>query len=341
MDIRKSDFFSEAERAGIAPEKANDLWSALSGLGSGSEARSRFDLSNVLYYFGSAIVLAALGWFLAEGWERFGTKGLLSIAFIYMVLFALLGNKLWKNESTKVPGGLFIVLAVCMVPLVVYALELMSGIFLNIKDAEVRWIPMEVATIVAGGLALIWYRFPFLTMPVFFALWMMTFSLASLVSGWPAISDNQQLWISLYFGLFILLVAYVIDLKADVDYAFWGYLFGLCAFWISLTLLEYFSDKVSLSYLLINVGLIFLSVLLDRYVFIIFGTFGIFIYLNFIFYDYFRDSLLFPFMLSLIGIAVVFLGILYHRNHKKLQEGLFYYLPKSIHGFLPRSHPEE
>src|SRR5918992_6282183 len=80
--------------------------------------------------------------------------------------------------------------------------------------------------------------------------------------------------VSLVFGLVVLVGAYLVDRRTEEDYAFWGYLFGMFAFWGGLTLLEGGSEIDWSIYGLINTGLILLSVLLQRRVFVGFCAAG-------------------------------------------------------------------
>ena len=57
-----------------------------------------------------------------------------------------------------------------------------------------------------------------------------------------------------------------------------------------------------------NVALLFVSVFLGRRVYAVFGVIGIAFYLGNLANQVFRDSLLFPFALSLIGVAVIAVG---------------------------------
>ena len=86
--------------------------------------------------------------------------------------------------------------------------------------------------------------------------------------------------VSLVFGLVVLVGAYLVDRRTEEDYAFWGYLFGMFAFWAGLTLLEGGSEIDWSIYGLINTGLILLSVLLQRRVFVVFGAAGVFGYVG-------------------------------------------------------------
>ena len=65
-------------------------------------------------------------------------------------------------------------------------------------------------------------------------------------------------------------------------------------------------------------GLILLSVLLQRRVFVVFGAFGVFDYVGHLAWEIFEDSLLFPFVLSAVGLSIIALGILYAKNCDKI-----------------------
>jgi len=63
---------------------------------------------------------------------------------------------------------------------------------------------------------------------------------------------------------------------------------------------------------------ILFSVIIQRRVFIIFGSIGVFLYIGHLAFKVFEDSLLFPIALSLLGIIIIFLGIKYNSNKEKI-----------------------
>ncbi|MBI4414484.1 MAG: hypothetical protein HY576_08930 [candidate division NC10 bacterium] len=195
---------------------------------------------------------------------------------------------------------------------------------------------MEVGTIIAGVVALRFIRFPFLTAPIAFSLWYMSMDLTPLLFGKTDFTWNERLWVSLWFGLAVLVVAYVIDRRTREDYACWGYLFGMLAFWGGLSLMETGSEFRRFLYGLINVGLMLLSVLLDRRVFIVFGALGVFGYLGHLAYSVFKDSLMFPFVLSVLGIVIIYLGIKYQRHRDVIDRSILGLLPEQLRHLLPR-----
>jgi hypothetical protein len=127
--------------------------------------------------------------------------------------------------------------------------------------------------------------------------------------------------VSIVVGLLTMLVGYGLErtyrtreAPRTEDFAFWCYLFGLMAFWGGLTFMESGSEVGRLVYALINVGLIALGVRLRRTVFIVFGVFGVHVYLGHLAYEVFKDSVLFPFALAFLGLSVILVTILAQRQ---------------------------
>lgn len=196
---------------------------------------------------------------------------------------------------------------------------------------------MELATIAAGVVALAFVRFPFLTAPVAFSLWYMSMDLTPLWFGKAEFTWDERLWVSLLFGLIMLFATYLVDRRTREDFAFWGYLFGLAAFWGGLSLMNSRSELGRATYCLVNLGLMALSVLLERRVFMVFGALGVSGYLGHLAYRVFRGSLLFPLVLTMIGVGVIFLGVQYQRRREAIERTILGWLPEGARRLLPPS----
>jgi hypothetical protein len=133
----------------------------------------------------------------------------------------------------------------------------------------------------------------------------------------------------------VLLVTYAVDRRTKDDYAFWGYLFGLAAFWGGLSLMDSNSEWNKFLYCLINIGLIFLAVFLQRRVFVVFGACGVFGYLGHLSYSVFKDSFLFPLVLSFLGLVVIFLGVQYQRQRDEIEAAILNRVPAGIRRLRP------
>ena len=242
MDIGKELLLREAAAAGIPEEQAGLLWNRLA---TATEGQPKFDTLNVAYYFGGLIIIGAMTFFFGLAWDRVGGAGILALALAYGCVFGGLGGYLFRARKLYVAGGLLTTVAVSMAPLAVYGLEWWlgrrpegaSGSFLDVSVKASRFY-MEIGTLAAGGVALRFVRFPFLTAPVAFALWVMSMDLTPLLFGRKEFTYNQRLWVSVVFGLAMLVVAYWIDRRTRDDYAFWLYLFGVVSFWAGLSLMD-------------------------------------------------------------------------------------------------------
>jgi hypothetical protein len=336
MNLSKEDLKWAASQGLISVVQAENLWE---GLENRSPTRARFDLAHVAYYFGALLVLSAMGWFMTRAWEQFGGGGLTLISSTYALCFVLAGRTLWYKENLRVPGGLLFTLAVGMTPLAIYGVERMTGIWPQGDPGIYRdyyiwvkgsWFLMEVGTILSALIVLKFIHFPFLTAPIAFSLWYMSMDLTPLLFGKIDFSIEERFLVSLWFGLAVLLLAYFVDRRKREDYAFWLYLFGILSFWCGLSLMNRETEFQRLIYGLVNLGLIFISVLLERRVFIVFGALGVFGYLGHLAYKVFQDSMLFPFVVTFIGIGIIYLGIKCQRNREHMEKAIRNLLPEAI-----------
>lgn len=343
MKLSKSDFEWAITQNLLSSAQAEALWQAFTER---YRDRPQFSIAHLAYYFGALLVMLSMGWFLGLAWQQYGGASIFFIAGIYGVAFWVAGYHLWFKEQLHIPGGLLFTMAVSMVPLVVYGFQEMTGLWYDGADSEQleayhiwiksNWFFIDLSTIIAGLLTLRFIPFPFLMAPVAFSLWYMSMDLTPLLFGKIDFDWHERLWVSLIFGLLMLIVAYFIDRRTKGDYAFWMYLFGMIAFWGGLSLLESDSESGKFLYFLINLGLMLVSVLLQRKVFIVFGAFGVMAYLGHLAHDLFRDMLLFPIVLTLVGIFVIYLGIQYQRYSPVIEAMMQQHLPDEIKKILPQ-----
>lgn len=337
------DDLESAVAAGIVTDvQADRLWQMF---GDRATARPRFDVANVAYYGGAVLVLGAMGWLLTNAWELMDGFAVALIAAAYGFAFWRAGESLWQ-KGLNTPGGLLFTLAVWMVPLAIHGLERATGMWPQGDPGAYRdyyryvkgsWAAMEVGTIAAGALA-IWYRpFPFLTFPIAFALWFMSMDLTPILFGKTEYTWQEREWVSVWFGLAMMLAAYWGDLRSRLrqDFAFWGYLFGLLAFWGGLSIMDSGSELSKLLYALINVGLIALSLLLRQRSFIVFGALGVLGYLGHLSYRVFSDSLLFPVVLTMGGISIIYLGVMYQRHSAAIGTYVQANVPEAVRNLIP------
>jgi len=332
----------------LTDEQARKMWIYLN---QNNEIHSSFNTTHFFYFFGGLICILAMTWFMNLGWEQFGGPGLTIIGLVYMFAFTTAGSKIYSQKGFQIPGGLLYTIAVCVTPLVIYGVQRWTGFWVgdsvpsSYRDYHVwikgSFILMSLGTIVVGGLYLRKVPFGFLTLPISVALFYVTMDIVPLIHSdslaqYQSLYDLRKLY-SMVFGGLMLLFSYFIDRKEKEDYSFWLYLFGMMAFWGGLSLMESDSEVSKFFYFLINISFLFLSLFLHRKVFMVFGAIGVMGYFFHLAEKVFRDSLLFPFALTLLGLAVMYIGIKYQKNRARVDAWFTRILPKS----LAQLRPEE
>jgi hypothetical protein len=293
------------------------------------EQRKGFNLITVAYYFGAMLMISACAWFLGDKWDELGSPGILGTVVAYIMIAAGLGW--WLRKKGYIVGGsLLITVAVCLVPLLTYAIEDILGLWPAEHPGGYQnyypwingsWIVMELATIAAAAFALRYVRFAFLTAPIAFSFWFLSMDLAALIYRNGNLAWETRQWISVMVGLCILLVGYGLERllhkpgeARSEDFAFWCYLFGMLAFWGGLTSMNSGSELMRILYALLNVGFIWLAVKLRRSTFLVFGALGVHLYLGHLAYEVFQDSFFFPFVLALLGLSLILLTVWMQRR---------------------------
>jgi hypothetical protein len=304
----------------------------------------RFTGLNVAYYFGALLVIGAMGWLMTLGWEAFGGKGIFIISCLYALFFTLAGLRLLAEPQTRTPGGLLVTVAVCMTPLAIYGFQRMTGIWPDRDPGAYRgffpwirggWFAMEAGTVIAGLVALRRVKFPFIVAPIAVVLWFMS------MDAVPALmyAEHWQLdlvrRVSIAFGLGMMFVAFQTDHRTDEDYAFWLYFFGMISFWGALTSMDSGSERNRLLYCTMNLGFIVVSGLLRRRVFLVFGAIGVNAYLVHLAWRVFEHSMIFPFVLTLLGLAIIATAVWYQRNRVAVELRIESWVPSWIRELLP------
>ena len=296
---------------------------------------SKFNIENFLYYFGAFIIISTMGWYLGNIWESFGHAGLLAVSIIYFIIFVITGNVLW-NKNKKTPGGLLYVCAVSVIPLIVWTFESLVGIMP--KDLEqyndfhilIRggWILMEIATIVVGSIFLKYRRFPLLTLPVCYSMWYLSMDIVPFCLGQAgAPTWGMRNFATFVFALLMLGIALKIDKEHSAeDFSHWLYIFGATMLWgvmISIFVqLDWNNEFAFFLLAMFNLFYMFISILLKRKVFMVWGAIGFWSYLGHLAFEIFENTPIFPLILVVFGLLIIFFGIYYSKNCKILEDNL-------------------
>ena len=324
------------ERGILDAGQAEQLWEFLESSASDTPG---FRFTHILYYLGGLMAIGAMSLFMTLGWESFGGWGLLGIAVAYALAGLVLTENFLHKRRLPIPAGITATFVVALTPLAIYGFQEVMGWWVEgmaYRDyhrfIDWRWIFMELGTLAAGAIMLWRYRLPFLIMPVAATLWYMSMDLTPFIFGQADATWELRKLVSLWSGVVIILIALWIDIrtKGEKDFAFWLYIFGVTAFWGGLSLMRSDSELNKFLYFCVNLFLIFCGATLCRRVFAVFGGLGAAGYLGYLSWNVFKDSLLFPFVLTFIGLGVIWMGILWQRNEKAIALKLRGFLPPPL-----------
>ncbi|MEO3987085.1 DUF2157 domain-containing protein [Plesiomonas shigelloides] len=288
---------------------------------------SRFTIAQVLYTLGGLLAIGAMTVFMQQSWSRFGplTYSALSAA---LLLIALLLAEVLHRRRYPLPAALCATVVMLTAPLILLGLQMHWGwwddphtrlplFYLDYPGmADRRWLSLEVLGLLTG-LAMVWrYRAPLLMLPLSLLLWVTLLHNALDLLSWWHSGWRRQCLLSLLIGVSMLGIAGWLDhrYRRQPDYAHWWYVSALTISWTSLTLLDSHSELGRFIYCLLNLGLMLLGPLLNRRVFTLYGTLGVFAYFGYLAWSLFADSTLFPFILCAAGLLVIGLGVKWQQH---------------------------
>ena len=357
-----SDIEAAVHKGAIHPAEAHALWAEWADPGNPRRVKgaqevaapvpvahteaARFSFGHVLYYFGGMLAIGAMSLFMTYGWALLGAWGSAAIATAYLFGAWRVARHL-HSRSLFVPAGILATLAVCLVPLVVWSVQVglglwpeggTSGFGAYHRYINWRWLTLEFATLAAAVVMLRAFRLPFMVMPVAVTLWYLSLDLCHLVMQTEGFDWQFTRDFSLVSGLFVCALAVWVDLRCRLatqaqdrqDFAFWLYLFGAVMFWAGLSLRHSDSEVSKAIYCLINGRLVFWGAAINRRVFTVLGGLGVAIYLGYLAARVFQDSLAFSFVLSLLGLGVVALGVWWQRHEARIHQRLAGWLPGAL-----------
>jgi hypothetical protein len=326
-------------------ERVADLYAARTRVAEPAAPAARFDLVHMLWYLGALIAMGALSLFATEAFAAMGPKALAATGIVYGLVFLFIGETLWRR-SLEVPGGLMVAAAVAMVPLAMFGIQSAVGWFGPFGEPGeyhdfyewIRggWLMMELSTLVAAAIAVRFYPFGFIAAIAAVALWFLSMDATPWIFHIKDFTWEERADVSIAFGLAFIVFAWAVDIRQRrADFAFWLHLAAVAAFWGGLTSLDSTSELSKFFYLLINFALLALALYLGRRVYALFGALGVAGYLGDLAYGIFSDSLLFPFALSAVGLAIVGLGVVAFKNETRFNAALEDWLPPALKRLRP------
>ncbi|RUO68754.1 DUF2157 domain-containing protein [Idiomarina ramblicola] len=338
MNITRKSLSQAVDKNILSSSQAEELFQFLKAE---SQGQPQFRFNHVLYYLGGLIAIGAMTLFMNLGWESLDGAGIVLISLVY----AAIGLKLthvFSSKSLSIPAGICATFVVCLTPLAMYGLQQWLGVW---PDETVyreyhryikwHWIYMELGTLAVGVIVAWKYKYPFLVMPIAVTLWYMTMDITVMIAGGDLSWELRKL-VSLYTGLLMIGLAFWVDIRSrdTADYAFWIYIFGALVFWSGLSFRDSDSEISNFVYFCINLVMIGVGTLLARRVFAVFGALGVCGYLSYLAYDVFTDSWLFPVALTIIGLGIVYLAVLWQKHEQAITQKSRAWLPIALRELL-------
>jgi len=310
------------------------------------EVRRGFNAVTVAYWSGGIAVLAAFAWFLINRWEALGPGGVLGVTLVYAALFVAMARVLWTN-GFRHASAVSTLLAVGMTPIVTWSLLAVSGwwgqfpeltrgasVVAEIDWPNVRWLPIDLATILTALVALRQVRFGALALPIALAVSAAAVHGLSLVFV-PDLANQLGPELTMLLAVALLSIGYVLDRRvADgEDYAVWFYAAGLV--WTATSILAFFGRSTGIaahSMLAVSILFAVAALMLRRQLFLIAATLGFLGYLAYLTFDVFSKTLGYPILLATSGLVVILLAVWFQRRFPALQERMHAAGPRIVPG---------
>jgi hypothetical protein len=300
----------------------------------------------ILYYGGGWLIISAMTWLMASHWNSFGSFGLTAICTMYFVVFSTLGWFVFFRKKLETAGGILFSVPIAITPLLVFSVlkgfNFWSGEFGELSYGDYylwirgKWIVLEISTILIA-LPILWKtKFPFHIFLISGSLWFFSMDIVPIIYEEAHFSWTQRALVSEIFGIGMILIGYLADVKFQKDYSFWIYLFGLITLSSGLSVFYNGNTFKFILFGVVNVILILFSVFVNRDVFLVFATIGFVQFLGRLSWEFYKNSVSFPFVLTIIGLMLIFSGVFFQKNRGKIEKYFLSKLPTFILNLRPK-----
>ena len=300
------------------------------------EMRREFNVVTVANWAGAIAVLFALGWFLMERWQQLGAGGVLAVSAAYAIAFG--GVSRWlMRQGYRTAASFAATLVVATVPVITWSVLRLLGLWYESSTlyatkltpdarASTRWIPLDVASLLAALILLRRVHFPLLIAAAAIPFWYLALHVVPLAIGAKAAIANAG-WTDLVVATCLLTCGFIIHGRQarhapedrGEDYALWPFVIGLtAAMFATMSLWPGHRPIVPHAMLAAAVLSVVVSLRIRRREFLVAGAIGFVGYLAWLAFDVFRRTLGFPILLAGFGLAVILLAVWVQRRYPDL-----------------------
>jgi hypothetical protein len=318
------------EKGLVTPDQARAIRQYVEASGSvaeqaqvGPEQRAGLNLVSIAYYFGGFMILFAYTIFMGLQWESLGYAGQSTVSLCTILALWAIGY--WLRRAGFVRAGNLLVFAgTGIVPLLVYTLERLTGIWPPESRYSYRdfyrviapaWVYIEIASIAAAVIVVWRIRFPLVVLLIAFWWWFLSMDLTRWIANSPTWTwDAREKVVSTLIGVAMLALGIILQRLARKDYSLWLYIFGhivVLSHLGSLTLDR--QGALGLVFLLVYLAFVVGSVWLQRRVFLVFGAIGCYTYVSYLAFNVFQGAMGFVFALASVGLLIVLTAVGYQK----------------------------
>jgi hypothetical protein len=295
------------------------------------------NLTTLLYYGGGLLVLIAYSIFLGLQWGTLNETARIVIAAASLVLIGAVAQVLLRDERYRLPGELLQVVAVAIIPLLVFALLDSAGVWPQDPgqrypyrasealrrqyEIDLTWARMGLAGATMGG-ALIAFRLsrsPFVLIAVIVSVTSLLVDASiqvespRLVYTW---GTSQELTVAA-MGVAAFAAGVAARGRTERDYSLWLYITGVAGLAVGLGA-KVLPDNVDDSavwgalWMIAALSVLGLSIPLQQRILAAAGLVGVFVYLAKLVFQVFESASA-ALVMALLGLAVLGAGMLYQR----------------------------
>ena len=294
-------------------------------------AAAGLTLTTLLYYGGGLLVLLAYSVFLGFQWGDLHEGGRVVIAALSFVFFAGVSLVLLRTEAFRLPGELLQVVAVAVVPLLLFAALDAGGWWpedpgfraaADIQEqyhTDLTWARMGMAgaTLLVAFGAFAVSRSPFVLVAALVALtsFLVDASLQVLRPGESYELESPQTMLIAVVGGATLVAGIMVRGRTQRDYALWLWLAGLAGLTMGLGSQALAVDAATGwggLWMVVSLVVLAMAVPLQERLFAVAGLAGVFVYLARLVFDVFETANA-ALVLVVIGLLVLGAGMLYQR----------------------------
>ena len=293
-------------------------------------------VTTLLYYSGGLLILIAYAVFLAFQWDAMNQGGRVAIAGASFAFFAVVSQLLIAGRRFRLPGELLQVVAVAVVPLLMFAVldafdwlpdaprDYASQAAQAAYTEDLTWARIAIAApaVLVAGLAFWQSRSPFVLVAALAGCISLALDVSLLVQGdfetyeWHA---TQSLVVAT-LGAAVLGAGVRVRGSTERDYSFLLYLLGLAALAVGLgtqALPEGGAAGWGVAWLIVALTLLAISVPLQERLFAAAGLLAVFAYLGKLVFDVFESANA-ALAMIVLGVLVLGAGILYQRLTERM-----------------------